>query len=82
MTIIKVLIDLPLLSAARSAWKRSDTPDADHASETLLRKTVVWRSMTSVTIAGDGGSEEANDSDERAGVRAGTTKAVDAGVLL
>lgn len=36
---------------------------------------VVWRSMASVTTAGDGGSELANDSGDRAGVRAGTTGA-------
>jgi hypothetical protein len=49
-----------------------------HASDTFSRTMVVWRSMASVTTAGEGGNAAAKESGERAGVRVAT--AVDAGV--
>lgn len=73
-----VSIDLTLLSVARNALERSEMPDLVHASDTFSRTMVVWRSMASVTTAGEGGNDAAKDSGERAGVRVAT--AVDAGV--
>jgi hypothetical protein len=77
---ITVSIDFTLLRAVRRELECSDTPDLVHASDRLLRTRVVWRSMASVTMAGDGGSELANERGERAGVRAVATT-VDEGVL-
>lgn len=64
---IRVSIDLTLLRAERRASERSAMPEAAHASRRLLRTRIVWRSMASVTTAGDGGSE-AESSDGRPGV--------------
>lgn len=73
-----VSMDLTLLSVARNASERSEMPDLVHASDTFSRTMVVWRSIASVTTAGEGGNAAAKESGERAGVRVAT--AVDAGV--
>lgn len=77
---IKFSIDFALLRAERRALERCEMPDAAHASRSLLRALVVWRSIASVTAAGDGGSEA--ESARRPGVCAGTGDGDTAEVLL
>jgi hypothetical protein len=53
---------LRLLSAERTACWYSTTPESVHAVSRPSRMRAVWRSIASVTIAGDGGSCWAVDS--------------------
>lgn len=66
---------MTLLRSDRSALERSVNPDALHASETDWRTAVVCRSITSATMAGDGGMGAAKLYVVRAGVTTATSTA-------